>query len=318
MNHNLFYCSAQSSLADEQPVGTASTGDVWLLLEYPHPWGVKAFQESDLSRDIKRHINAALKSVPRTRLLFIRQDIAPTEFLTLFIVRSRELDSSLVRYELKGYEQLLEMNLTSVLAGELSGAKICEQPLFLVCTHGKRDKCCAKFGFAIYKSIRDFAGDASVWQSSHVGGDRFAANVLCFPDGLFYAHVTEESGQSIVTKYRERRLVLNNFRGRSCYPPPIQAAEFFVRSESGLSGVSDLRFQNYAAIRPSYWKVSFLSPADAKIHEVYLTGQLSEFQNRLTCHSTESKRVVQYSLSEYKAFSNSSGDAETFALGPAT
>ena len=305
MNLDIFYCSAQSSRAEEQAVGTASIGDTWLLLEYPRPWGVKAFQESNLSREIKLHINRALKSVPRARLLFIKQDKAPAEFLSLFIVRSSELDSSLVKYELRDYKQLLEINLTSALAGgEVKGAEIWERPLFLVCTHGKRDKCCAKFGFAVYKSVRDFAGDGSVWQSSHVGGDRFAANLICFPDGLFYAHVTEESGQSIVSNYRQRKLVLDNFRGRACYPPPIQAAEFFVRSESGLSGVSDLRFLSYNAIKPNYWKVTFVSTTDAQTHEVYLMGQLSEFQNRLTCHATESKRVVQYSLSEYRALSN--------------
>src|SRR5687767_4560659 len=113
MNQEIFYCSVQSSRAEEQAVGTASTGDSWLLLEYPQPWGVKAFHESALSRQIKRHLQADLKSVPRARLLFIKQDKAPTEFLSLFVVRSRELDSSVVRYKLRDYEQLLEMNLTS-------------------------------------------------------------------------------------------------------------------------------------------------------------------------------------------------------------
>jgi hypothetical protein len=305
MKQDIFFCSVQSSRAEEQAVGTASAGDSWLLLEYPHPWGVKAFQESNLSREIKLHLKAALKSVPRSRLLFIKQDHPPAEFLSLFVVRSRELDSSVVRYELRNYEQLLELNLASALAGDdEKSAEIWERPLFLVCTHGKRDKCCAKFGFAIYKSVRDFAGDASVWQSSHVGGDRFAANVICFPDGLFYAHVTDEAGQNIVNSYRERKVVLNNFRGRACYPPPIQAAEFFARTESGLSGVSDLKFLSYDAIKPSNWRVRFISTIDAKIHEVYLTGELSEFQNRLTCHSSESRRVVQYSLSEYRALSD--------------
>lgn len=291
------FCSLKSQEAAEKTFGTASMGDAWLLLEYVRPWGVKAFQESVLPKAVKVHIEGLLKSIPRSRVLLIKQPRKVRGPLSLFVVRSRESSSSILKYEFFEYEQLLDFDLASALTGgSPSNATPWEGPLFLVCTHGKRDKCCAKFGIPIYKAIRTQVGESSVWHCSHVGGDRFAANVVCFPDGIFYGHVSEASAKVIVEEYYERRIVLGNFRGRSCYSFPVQAAEFFARRETGFRRIGDLKFLAYDPVKPNEWQVKFFSEVDAKVHQVSLRSDLSEFENRLTCHSTEPRRVVQYSL----------------------
>jgi hypothetical protein len=303
MKQDFFYCSALSREASEQPFGTASTADAWLLLEYSSAWGARAFQESRLTRAVKTHLLNALKAVPRLRLLFIKQEREMRGHLTLFTVRSTETDASISRVKLTGYEQLLNFNLDAILRGEQSaGVEPWERPIFLVCTHGRRDKCCAKFGYALYKSLKADAGD-NIWQSSHVGGDRFAANLICFPHGFFYAHVTQDAGRQIINQYSQQTVSLNNYRGRCCYPAPIQAAEFFLRSESRLSGINDVRFLDYVPITGNHWLVRFLSQQDGRTYEIYLKSEVSEFQNPLTCQSEEAKRVVQYSLSDYRLVS---------------
>jgi len=295
------FCSVRSKEAAETTFGTASTGDAWLLLEYARPWGAKAFRESTLPKAVKVYLSGLLKSVPRSRVLLIKQTRTIKGPLTLFVARSRESSSSILKYEFLEYEQLLDLDLASALAGgSPSGTTPWEEPLFLVCTHGKRDKCCAKFGIPIYKTIQTQVGESSVWQCSHVGGDRFAANVICFPDGIFYGHVTEETAKLIVKEYDERRIVLTNFRGRSCYSFPVQAAEFFTRRETGFRRIGDLKFLTYDPLKPNEWRVRFFSEVDAKVHQVSLRSHLSEFQNRLTCHSSEPQSVVQYSLIEHE------------------
>lgn len=300
MKQDFFYCSALSREASEQPFGTASTADAWLLLEYSAAWEARAFQESQLTKAVKAHLMKALQRVPRSRLLLIKRERETRSHLNLFTVRSTETDASITSLKLSDYEQLLNVNLAGMLAGErAAGGEPWERPLFLVCTHGKRDKCCAKFGYALYKSLRIDAGD-DVWQSSHVGGDRFAANLICFPHGFFYAHVTADAGRQIISQYSQQTVSLNNYRGRCCYPSPIQAAEFFLRSESGLSGINDIRFLDYVPVTGNHWRVRFLSRQGGQTYEVYLKSQLSEFQNPLTCQTTEEKRVVQYSLSDFR------------------
>jgi hypothetical protein len=295
------FCSLRSKEASEQTFGTASTGDAWLLLEYAQSWGAKAFRESTIPEAVKIYLSGILKSVPRSRVLLIRQTKKVEGPFTLFVARSRESLSSILKFEFFEYEQLLDLNLPLALAGgSPPGAALWEGPLFLVCTHGKRDKCCAKFGIPIYKTICTLVGESAVWQCSHVGGDRFAANVVCFPDGIFYGHVTEESAKLIAKECYERRIVLTNFRGRSCYSFPVQAAEFFARRETGFLGIGDLKFLTYDPLKPNEWRVRFFSEVDAKVHQVSLRSHLSDFQNRLTCHSTEPRSVVQYSLIEHE------------------
>ncbi|MGB7925255.1 MAG: sucrase ferredoxin [Pyrinomonadaceae bacterium] len=297
MSQPFFYCSELSRGFDERTYGTASTGDVWLLLEYPYWWGAKAFQESALSPPVKAHLNRTLKNIRRARLLFIKQDRVAGRERALFIVRSRETDPSIFKLKLKDYDELLDIDLASP-EGSTANAVAVTTPLYLVCTHGKRDKCCAKFGYPVYKNLRTRAGDC-VWQSSHVGGDRFAANLVCFPHGLFYAHATGESGSAIIDEYEEGRLALDKYRGRACYSHPEQAAEFFIRSETALTGLADLRLVGCEPAGEGAWRVRFAATGQRSLHEARVRMTNSEFQSYVTCHSTEEKSVAQYTLDDY-------------------
>lgn len=294
------YCSALSRQKSENVYGTASVGDVWLLVEYSRPWGARALQDSALSREIKLYLNSILKTVPRSRLLFIKQDRRREQRPACFIVRAREREPFIVEFELNAYERLLEIDVAAVASGKsLEGGSLKDGPLYLVCTHGKRDKCCAKFGYPLYKNLK---GETSrpVWQSSHVGGDRFAANLLCFPHGLFYAHVTDEGGRAVIDEYEQRRLVLDKYRGRACFSYPVQAAEFFIRRESGIVGVDGLRQLDCERVGDKRWRVRFIATGDGRVHEAQVASRPSDFQNFITCHATEEKSVAQYLFDGYK------------------
>jgi hypothetical protein len=296
----LFYCSELSRQAAEKSYGTASIGLVWLLIEYPPAWGPHALKDSSFSPSLKEHLNRILKTIPRSRLLFIKQEPGRKERLKFFVVRSRESEPFIVKFDLDHHEQLLEIDIAAAASGNLSaGGVLLDQPLFLVCTHGKRDKCCAKFGYAVYKSLREGSG-ADVWQSSHVGGDRFAANLICFPHGLFYAHVTEGGGPAIVEEYRRGRLVLSEYRGRACYSFPVQAAEFFIRKETNLNGLDQLRYLGQERIEETTWRVRFVTKAGGVLHQAQVACRLSEFQTQITCHSSEAKSVTQFHLEDYQ------------------
>lgn len=300
MSRDLFYCSEQSRRAGEKVYGTASIGDVWLLIEYPYGWGPKALDDSALAPAVKTYLNKVLKTVPRSRLLFIKRERACEGPVSFFIVRCRESDPFVVKFELDNYEQLTEIDVTATASGDtLGGGVLTREPLFLVCTHGRRDKCCAKFGRPLYKSLREHEPEA-VWQSSHVGGDRFAANLLCFPHGLFYAHVSEEGGKRIAGEYRVGRLVLDEYRGRACYSYPVQAAEFFIRSESGTTAIGELRRHGFERLSQEASRVRFIAKGDGSIHEVKVRAGMSEFQNLITCGSGAERRVIQYVLDDYR------------------
>jgi hypothetical protein len=295
-----FFCSELSRRAAETPTGTASTGAIWFLLEYPHGWGRHALEDSALSNETKQFFANAVANIPRSRTLFIKTDRGRRDArMNFFVVRCRERSPSIIRFQLEKYDDLCTLDLSAVVAGtNLQGGVVNNSPLFLVCTHGRRDKCCAKFGIPVYNALRASETDA-VWQSSHVGGDRFAANLVCFPHGLFYAHLNEHEGERIAAEYRAGRLVLDKFRGRACYAHQVQAAEFFVRAQSGVDGVDALRFHSSAREGEKEWRVRFNETDTKRMHEARVSCRMSEFTNFITCHSTEEKPVQQFTLDEY-------------------
>ncbi|HEX8424594.1 MAG TPA: sucrase ferredoxin, partial [Pyrinomonadaceae bacterium] len=267
-------------------------------------------EESALSAPVKLHLNKFCKLVPRSRVLFIKQERLRRDALSCFVVRCRERAPSIVKFTFSAHEELLNIDLAAIANAaapddSLTGGEPVDTPLYLVCTHGKRDKCCAKFGYALYKSLRADGAAATreqVWQSSHVGGDRFAANLICFPHGLFYAHVTEEAGRVILSEYEHgRRLVLAGYRGRACYSYPVQAAEFFIRKETGINAVGELRYRRHERTGEKSWLVKFFEAGAGRIHEAHIAARTSEFHNYITCNSTGEQRVVQYVLESYRA-----------------
>jgi len=313
MSRPFFYCSNLSRASGEHSFGTASVGGTWLLIEYREAWGAHALEDSTLSAAIKSHLNKFCKTVPRSRFLFIRQERLRPEPISCFIVRSRESAPSIEQFELSSYEDLLKFDLAALAAGgSPEGGVRLEVPLYLVCTHGKRDKCCAKFGYALYKSLREGEakgsgdGGARVWQSSHVGGDRFAANLVCFPHGLFYAHVTEDAGRRIIEGYERREVLLDGYRGRACYSYSVQAAEFFIRAETGLNALDALRYRRHDRTGDRSWRVTFAA-TDGKLHEAHIAARTSEYHNYITCQSIEERPVVQYVLENYQATDDDGG-----------
>ena len=297
-----FYCSELSRRAGELSAGTASTGAVWLLLEYPHGWSRRAFEESALPEAVKRFFTDSIARIRHSRLLFIKTDRGRREeHMNFFVVRCRERSPFVVRLGLEKYDDLTRYDLAAIASGgDTQGGEVRTDPMFLVCTHGRRDKCCAKFGVPLYNALREFGGEC-VWQSSHVGGDRFAGNLVCFPHGLFYAHATPESARRVVEAYRAGRVVTEEFRGRACYSHYIQAAEYFVRVESQIQGVEDLRFVAAEQAGENSWRVRFADRVNGRTHDARVSRRPSDFRNPVTCHAAEPQTIPQFSLEEYAA-----------------
>ncbi len=138
---------------------------------------------------------------------------------------------------LHSYTDLLELDLPALAAGSaIYAAQLSPEPLYLVCTNGRRDPCCAANGPAVFRSLSRIPG-LNVWQTSHVGGHRFAANLVYLPDGLFFGRLDPLSADGAVTGLQRGELDLDHFRGRACYAEPVQAAEYYLRRQTGLSGI---------------------------------------------------------------------------------
>ena len=111
----------------------------------------------------------------------------------------------------------------------------------LVCTNGRHDSCCATFGRPLVRALRESRWADEVWECSHIGGDRFAGNLVVLPDSLYFGHVDAAGAERILGAHDAGRLDLATFRGRSTFRLAEQAAEHFVRAERGLDAVDAIR-----------------------------------------------------------------------------
>ena len=212
------FCSEVSLEADEPMWATASRIDHWLLVEYRGVWGHDALDGSALGDAVKERLREQVDAVPRSRLLFIRRpERRGHPRLVAFFASSEVGRERLSRHEFDVYEDLLELDLRA-------GGTTARHPLFLVCTHGKHDRCCARYGRPLFDALRDELDEEWLWQSSHVGGDRFAGNLVCLPEGLYYGRLSRPDALSVVDDHLGGRVRLASYRGRSAYSMAVQAA----------------------------------------------------------------------------------------------
>ncbi len=110
---------------------------------------------------------------------------------------------------------------------------------YLVCTNGARDPCCAIRGPTVAQAL-ERARPGHVYECSHLGGHRFAANVLVLSDGLCFGRLDARTASALADELDAGRLPLDHLRGRTAYEPEQQAAEILVRRELSLVGLDQV------------------------------------------------------------------------------
>jgi hypothetical protein len=240
-------CSRLSRDLEEEQRGTASVITKWVLVEQPGPWGYRALVQSRLPRQAAEEIRRRAGRLGIRVVLIRRPGRSSPEGRECFFVHAGEHVQSVERLRVGSVGELLDVDWAPLGRGERVGVgDVSPDPLFLVCTNGARDPCCAERGRGVAAVLaRD--SDGSVWECSHIGGDRFAANLVCFPHGIYYGRVTPSQAVEIAERYREGVLDLSNYRGRVCYDFATQAAEAFLRQRHDLRGVGEVRLARRTA-----------------------------------------------------------------------
>ena len=280
------FCSEVSRDAGEPLAATASRVDHWILFEYRGLWSHDALAGSGLSDEVKGHLRARCAELPHSKLLFIRRtERRDQERSHVYVARTKERDAWIRRVEIGRYEEVLEHALDG------SGGEPVDHPLLLVCTHGKHDRCCARYGRPLYDALRDQVDPEWVWQCTHIGGDRFAGNLVALPQGAYYGRVGREDVWPLVDAYLGGRVRVENYRGRSCYTFVVQAAERHVREQTGLLGFDEVEFASVQRAGEGRWTVTLR--AAGRLHAVeveVLQGPLTY----LTCKSVTLRHPRNY------------------------
>jgi hypothetical protein len=195
---------------------------------------------------------------------------------------------------------LLDVDFALLGQGRRPGfGSLSDRPLYLVCTHGRHDPCCAQFGRPVVRSLRRWLGDR-LWECSHLGGDRFAGNLVCLPRGDYFGLLGPEEAARVVRSYDAGTIELDHYRGRSCYPMVVQAAEVFARRSRELVGLDDLAVVGRRRVSADMVEVSLLEP-DGQRLEVTVRVRASDRARLLTCKAPGPSRPPTYSLVSLRA-----------------
>ena len=145
----------------------------------------------------------------------------------------------LERLELTDLRELADLDLGAVATGSGGLGTPVTGAVFGVCTHGSKDMCCATHGRPVAKALAD-AAPGRVWETTHLGGDRFAGNVLVLPAGFLYGHVSAATAARLAAASDDGRVLPELLRGRTSVDMRAQVAEIAVRRVTGLHGVDDV------------------------------------------------------------------------------
>lgn len=222
-------CTVLARASEEPLAGTAPVATRWVGIEQRSAWprDVTAHPDPTVAGVVARAGAAGWRPV-LIRRPGRREGEGPMQVFLADTAPPTARTTSLV---LSGPAELADVPLPR--AGEpLPGTPVTD-PLLLVCTHGRRDRCCALDGLALARALAD-AGEPHVWESSHLGGHRFAPTALVLPTGYAYGRLDLAAAVTARKAAGAGEVEAAHCRGRSAWSRAGQVAELAVRSATGL------------------------------------------------------------------------------------
>ncbi|MBD3555219.1 sucrase ferredoxin [Streptomyces sp. SP18CM02] len=215
-----FFCADAARERGDALVGTAPYGTVWVLIEYRRGWPANGYDGLALDPGTKALVYSAAQT-HRARILLVRRHgrRRVEEGGRWAVLRHDGLGGPRQQWgHWRRDEDLLNIATALDSPGEAG-----RPPVVLVCAHGTHDTCCAVRGRPVGAALSARWPDL-VWECTHVGGDRFAANVVVVPDGVYYGNLDAASAVTVVEEHLADRVHADHLRGYTTLYPPQQAA----------------------------------------------------------------------------------------------
>jgi (2Fe-2S) ferredoxin len=281
-------CSDEAELRDDPMLGTAPPQRDWLLVEHPGPWPVTAPFGADLSTALLRELGH-----PELRTLFIRRHgrDGAADRLTGPRRWYRSHDGRLRTGLWQRPDELLASLVPD--AGEEHPG-----PLLLVCAHGVHDLCCAVKGRPVARALAQRWPEAT-YECSHVGGDRFAPNLLLLPDLTCYAGMSPSGAVATVESHLAGRVEATRLRGVAGLHPAEQVALGAVLERWGpapVTAAAPRLVEQAGTFDSGRWTVDVVgvAPLPARVRVAIESSRRAEA--RLTCRATGPTRALQWDV----------------------
>ena len=213
--------------------GTAPTATAgWLLIEHSGPWpgyGYPPDLPGELAATAERLLRFGVRPqlIRRTDRVGRRGDGVRAVFVAGGSGARRwieRVDPAL----LTSRQAERRLSPAAFCAPRTPGLGRPQGPLLLVCTHGRREVCCARYGRPVALALVARFGPM-VWETTHVGGDRFAANLVLLPEGAYFGRLDPDRAVRVAERALAGELDLDAYRGTAGRSEAAQRAEWRLR-----------------------------------------------------------------------------------------
>ncbi|HZB41098.1 MAG TPA: sucrase ferredoxin [Ilumatobacter sp.] len=242
-----YRCADAADTRLEPMLATASQVRGWVLVEVRGAWGEDAIHCSALAEHVPPDWKDQLKR-RHVRVVCIRSHLrAQAEGVRLYACGVRRPGRGPAPLWTRDVDSLVEvvaaMDDLRLHREEARGWRQVDDKVVLVCTNGRHDQCCANRGRPVIRALRETRWADRLWECSHIGGDRFAANVVVLPDSIYFGRVEPDSALPLLEAFDDGRIDLARFRGRTSLSLAEQAVEHFVRRELGIDALDALAIE---------------------------------------------------------------------------
>ena len=279
-------CSALAEQLGEPLAGTVDQRRRWLLLEDRSAWGTDAVADR-----FGADAAATAKGLGLRLLLVRRREGDPSDDAVRRAILVDTEGAAMAVRTVRGPGELDVPALAAMPLHEF-GAHMTD-PILLVCTNGRRDACCALRGRALTVALADEHAER-VWECTHLGGHRLAANLVCLPHGIVYGRVAPDEGPRLAAAYLAGELDPEHLRGRSAWPAPAQVAEVELRRRHGWLGVDDLRLVS-ATVDGERAEVAVAGPDGAE-HRLELRAARLDPSRSISCRADDVESPLHWAI----------------------
>jgi hypothetical protein len=222
------------------------TSRAWLLIEHPGPWPAEP-AETLLPAPLDALVAFAAALGVRVQMIRRPGRRPASDLRNVFVGWTAGTGPWLRRQELSaGSAALTELDLKELSTGiPPAFGWPADEPVFLVCTHGRRNACCARLGAPLAQAL-GVRHPGQVWETTHVGGHRFAANLVILPHGLYYGPVGVAAATGAIGAYRQGTITPTRYRGRAGQPKATQEAEYARLAHTGSLELTELELAGVA------------------------------------------------------------------------
>lgn len=207
----------------------------WLLVEHPGPWAAEP-TETPLPAPLDGLVTFADALGIRVQMIRRPGRRPASDVRNVFVGWTGGGEPWLRREQTAPTELDLKELATGIVPA--FGAPV-REPVFLVCAHGRRNACCARFGAPLAAALAA-RYPRQIWETTHVGGHRFAANLVILPHGLYYGPVGVPEATAAIAAYQQGTITPQRYRGRAGQPKPTQEAEYARLARTGSLEVAAL------------------------------------------------------------------------------